>query len=279
MDAIRALHTNMRKTLACCGLDPDWEKLPHELTISGQRKEGIIFKFVQEIIDIAASHVCAFKIQKAFFDLWPNGHDLLKNVIAYIHGAHPNIPVILDCKIGDIDNTMKAYMQNIFEHLSADGVVVNPYMGEAVLRSFEAYPQKAIVVLVKTSNPDGSIIQDLRLNNGNALWEEILSYVTKRWNTKGNMIPVISSTTEIDLVAIRKIIPDEMPILFAGAGKQGGKIAEMSKLLNSQNSGVFVNSSRDLLYPRRKPRETWQQATERSVVEFKKNLEKIRIGE
>lgn len=276
IDAISALHLNTQTTLACCGLDPDWAKFPSELTEGKQPSEAIVFEFMQGVIDASAPHVCAFKAQKAFFDLWYGGHDLLKEVIAYVHATHPGIPVILDCKIGDIDNTMGAYVENIFGRIEADGVVVNPYMGEAVLTPFAEHPKKAIVVLVKTSNPDGAVVQDLRLENGQMLWERVLEYTISRWNTAGNMVPVISSTVEVNLTAVRQQIPDSMPILFAGVGAQGGTTDGVRQLLNSHNAGVFVNSSRGLLYPKRNAEETWQKATEKAVISLKSQLEEAR---
>jgi len=82
--------------------------------------------FIKKVIDLTKCSVCAYKIQKAFFDILPYGHDILEKVIKYIHET-TSVPVILDCKIGDIDNTMEIYMKNIFEVLKADAVLVTPF--------------------------------------------------------------------------------------------------------------------------------------------------------
>ena len=176
--AIIKLHNAMRErdSLVCCGLDPDIQKIPTELKGNNEANSGVIIRFLREIIKLAAPHVCAFKIQKAFFDVLPDGHEALGSVIGYLHRNHPELPVFVDCKIGDIDNTMEAYLANMFKTLNADGVVVNPYMGDDVLAPFSKYPNQAAIVLVRTSNPGAHVVQDLILASGKPLWEEILAH-------------------------------------------------------------------------------------------------------
>ena len=224
--AIEILKQRMisKNTLLCCGLDPDLSKLPHDYSLSNLKDDERIIEFLRQIVDITSKYVCAYKIQKAFFDKFPFGHNHLKEIIAYIHKNHAGIPIILDCKIGDIDNTMKVYLDNIFGNLQADGVVVNPYMGDDVMVPLAQYPDKAIVVLVKTSNPGGKIVQDVELKEGHPLWQHILQLTVGRWNSANNMIPVVSSTVGLNMKNIREMIPDNMPILLAGVGAQGDLI-------------------------------------------------------
>jgi orotidine-5'-phosphate decarboxylase len=235
-------------TLACCGLDPDIEKLPMELR-GKETDEDAVWRFLEIVIDLTAPHICCYKVQKAFFDIFPEGHDLLKHTIAYIHEHHPELPVFVDAKIGDVGNTMDIYLHNIFGELNADGVVVNPYLGDDVMRPFESLPDKAAIVTVKTSNPDAVIVQDVILQDGRPLWKYILELTANRWNGAGNMVPVIGSTADIGLGDVRQMIPDEMPVLFAGYGVQGGTTKHLRQLLDSERRGVFVNSSRGILYP------------------------------
>ena len=257
-------------TLLCCGLDPDLKKIPPELVGKKIPDEDKVFEFLQVAVDVTAQHVCAYKAQKAFFDVLAGGHDVLKKLIDYIHTSHPGIPVIVDCKIGDIENTMAAYIQNLFGSLQADGVVVNPYMGDDVVLPLAELTDKSIVVIVKTSNPSGGIVQDVALQNGQPLWRYVLDLVVNRWNRNTNMIPVLSATVGLDMTEIRPLIPDGMPILLAGVGAQGGNYADLRNLLNSEGVGVFVNSSRGILYPQsQKP---WRIAIEKSAVELKEAL-------
>lgn len=262
-------------TLLCCGLDPDLKKMPPAIIGRNTSDEEKVLAFLWGVIDVTASHVCAFKAQKAFFDVLSGGHDVLKELIDYIHTSNPGIPVIVDCKIGDIENTMEAYIQNLFGSLKADGIVVNPYMGDDVMLPLVELADKSIVVLVKTSNPSGGIVQDVILQDGQPLWQHMLNLVVNRWNRSENMIPVLSSTVGLNMEELRAIVPDNMPILLAGVGAQGGSYADLRKLLNSEGVGVFVNSSRSILYPQQS-QQSWQNAVEKVAVELKEALNKER---
>ncbi len=126
------------------------------------------------------------------------------------------------------------------------------------------------MVLVKTSNPSGGIVQEVALQNGQPFWRHILDLVVNRWNRNANMIPVLSATVGLNMAEIRSLIPDRMPILLAGVGAQGGKFADLRNLLNSEDVGVFVNSSRDILYP--KSQQPWRIAIEEAAVRLKEAL-------
>lgn len=263
-------------TLLCCGLDPDLRRFPTEILAQSGTDEEKTLQFLQGVVDVTAEHVCAYKPQKAFFDLLPGGHDVLKNIIGYIHTRYAGIPVIVDCKVGDIDNTMDAYIRNIFDVMGADGVIVNPYMGDDVVQPVASLSDKLTVVLMRTSNPGSSIVQDALMADGRALWQHMLDLAVNRWNTNGNIAVVLSATAGMDLVAVRTGIPDNMPILWAGVGVQGGSYADLRLLLNSQKSGVFVNSSRGILYPDNPGEIAWQEAVRNAAIELKDKLNEQR---
>jgi orotidine-5'-phosphate decarboxylase len=260
-------------TLVCVGLDPDLKKMPIEITGQNISNEEKIYQFLRGVIDVTASNVCAYKAQKAFFDILPGGHDLLKELIAYLHKTYPELPVILDCKIGDIDNTMSAYIENIFGILNADGVVINPYMGDDAVMPFAEISEKAVVVLVNSSNPSGALIQNVKLPNGFMLWKHVLELVVDRWNYNQNMIPVLSANSTDDMSLVRPFIPDQMPILLAGVGAQGGNYTNLRHLLNTNKLGVFVNSSRGILYST-EGQKSWQSAVAFSALRLKSELNK-----
>jgi orotidine-5'-phosphate decarboxylase len=263
-----------RNTLLCVGLDPDLKKMPPEIVEKAISDEEKVLDFLCSTARVTAQHVCAFKVQKAFFDLLTGGHEVLRALIDFIHKEHPGISVIVDCKIGDTENTMAAYIHNLFDLLQADGIVVNPYLGDGVIETLAERADKAIVVLAKTSNPSGGLVQDVILQNGQMLWQHILGLIVNRWNRNGNMIPVISSTASLDMREIRVLISDEMPILLAGIGTQGGSYVDLAKLVNCDGIGVFVNSSRGILYPGYTV--PWQVAVEKAAIELKEALNNSR---
>lgn len=261
-------------TLLCAGLDPDRRKLPLEVLEKTETEEEKVLEFLRGAVDATGTHVCAYKTQKAFFDLLPGGHEVLKEIVHYIHQTQPGVPIIVDCKIGDIDNTMTAYIENLFGSINADGIVVNPYMGDDVVAPLIELSDKSIVVIVKTSNISGGIVQDVILQDERPLWQYLLDLVVNRWNKNDNMIPVLSSTAGIDMTRIRPLIPDTMPILLAGIGAQGGNYNDLRHLLNSEGNGVFVNSSRGILYPASS--EPWRTAIETAAIAVKEDLNRAR---
>lgn len=265
-------------SLVCVGLDPDITKMPESIMNSSEQTvEDKVYKFLKQVIDITAPHVCCYKLQKAFYDQFDLGHMLLKKVVAYIHEQFNDIPVFVDCKIGDTDNTMKAYINLLFKDIQADGIVINPYMADDVFLPFAEDDKLVGIVLVQTSNPGAKVIQELQLIDGKKLWEEILTLTLKRWNKNKNLIVVLSSNTEkYDYKAIRQSIPQEVPILLAGIGAQGGNPMVLKQLLNDNKRGVFVNSSRGILYPYPIDTNNWQQHVLNAVIELKDSLNSIR---
>lgn len=278
MNAKNQLFNGMKSkhTFVCVGLDPDVRKIPYEISKLRISDEEKVYEFLTGVISLTSNHSCAFKAQKAFFDKLHGGHDVLKELIAYVHKKHPGIPVILDCKIGDIGNTMSAYIENIFGNLEADGVVANPYMGDDAIVPLAEFKDKLIVVLTQTSNPLAEMIQNVELKNGKLLWMHILELIVNHWNSNGNIVPVLSSNTSCDMSQIRKEIPDDMPILLAGVGEQGGNYLNFKHLLNKDGIGVFVNSSRKILYTENNM-EHWNIGVERAALRLKNELKKEAI--
>lgn len=90
MRATDQLFTRMmtHDTLLCCGLDPDLKKMPPEITEMKISDEEKVFDFLRMAVDATAPHICAYKPQKAFFDVLTGSHEILKELIKYIHTLH-----------------------------------------------------------------------------------------------------------------------------------------------------------------------------------------------
>src|SRR3984957_7380070 len=56
-----------------------------------------------------------------------------------------------------------------------------------------------------------------------------------------------------------------MPVLFAGYGVQGGTTKHLRQLLDSERRGVFVNSSRGILYPYEVQDPLWRDVILRAI--------------
>lgn len=205
------------------------------------------FEFDRNIIDQTADLVCAFKPNLAFYEAeGVNGLEALRRTISYIHQKHPDIPVILDAKRGDVENTNEAYAKAIFDELQADAVTIHPYLGKTSLEPFLKRTDKGIFVLTRTSNPGAGEFQDLMIE-GKPLYQVVAQHV-KDWNANGNCAVVVGATYPEELKKVRGIVGD-MPILVPGIGAQGGDLEETIKNgLNSKKQGLIISSSRGIIF-------------------------------
>lgn len=227
-DKYRACAAN-NKSLLCVGLD------------------NSDFEFLKSIIDQTHDLVCAYKPNSAFFEAeGAKGIETLKRVCEYIQNEYPEIPIILDAKRGDIGNTNEQYAKFAFEYLGVDAITLHPYQGLGALSPFEKYEDKGLIVLVKTSNPESSEIQDMKLENGKVVWEQVLSEVVDRDKGRGQWGIVVGATHPNEMKRVRKAVGD-MIVLVPGVGAQGAKVED---ILNNETSGgadMIINVSRAIL--------------------------------
>ncbi len=237
----RAWSTN--NSLLCVGLDPDPAKFPKHL----QNHPQAIFEFNRAIIDATGEFVCCFKPQFAFYAA-ERAEDQLELTIRYIRERFPNVYIILDSKRGDIGNTAEMYAKEAFVRYGADAVTVNPYLGGDSLAPFLKDPQRAAVILCRTSNAGAKDIQDLK-SGGRPLYETIAEKAAREWNERKNVLLVVGATYPQEMKAIREIAGD-IPFLVPGIGAQGGDVAavmEQGKTAHG-SPGLIISASRSVLY-------------------------------
>ena len=245
MTALRAAW-QQRDSLLCVGLDPDPAKFPAHL----QGRPDAILAFCTQIVDATADLVCCFKPQIAYFAAH-RAEDQLEALIEHIHAAHPDTPVILDAKRGDIGSTAEQYAIEAFERFKADAITVNPYMGRDSVDPYLGYPDKGVILLCRTSNPGGSDLQFLEVETPHGrmkLYEHVARTVAEDWNASGNCALVVGATFPAEIARVRELVGD-MPLLVPGIGAQGGDIAATLAAGRTANgSGLMINSSRAVLY-------------------------------
>lgn len=233
-------------SLLCVGLDPDIKRFPAYL----QGKTDSIFAFCKAIIDETADVVCAFKPQIAYFHA-ERAEDQLEAVCLYIREKYPHIPLILDAKRGDIGATAEQYAREVFERYQADAVTLSPYMGFDSVEPYLQYKEKGAIVLCRTSNPGGSDLQFLHVDEAGhqvPLYQHVARLVAEEWNSNGQCALVVGATFPQEVAAVRQIIGD-MPLLIPGIGAQGGDIpATVEAGRTSNGKGMMINSSRAILY-------------------------------
>lgn len=228
-------------TALCVGLDPDPVRFPPFI----QGQEYPIFTFCQAIVDATHAHVCAFKPNIAHFAAI-GAEDELEMLSDYIKEYHPDIPVILDAKRGDIGSTAAMYAIEAFERYGVDAVTLNPYLGDDSIKPYLEYDEHGLFVLCHTSNPDAAVIQGLEAG-GKPVYMHVVDMVN-RLNVHGNMGLVIGATDPTILKAVRAVA-GELPFLIPGIGEQGGDLkAVVSAAKTSEGYGMIINASRSILY-------------------------------
>ena len=240
---------NQQDSMLCVGLDPDPQHFPASIKGEG----GAILSFCREIVDATADLVCAFKPQIAYFAAH-GAEDQLEQLIDHIHRQHPQVPVILDSKRGDIGSTADQYAKEAFERYQADAVTVNPYIGFDSIEPYLKYANKGVIVLCRTSNPGGSDLQFLEVNDpqhpGELLYQRVARLAASQWNKTGQLGLVVGATFPEEIAKVRSIV-GEMPLLIPGIGAQGGDIpstVQAGTVANSPGTGMIINSSRAILY-------------------------------
>ncbi len=222
-------------SLLCVGLDPQRDRLPIEDVVA----------FTRAIIEATSDLVCAYKPQVAFFEA--EGVEGWRALKATIEAVPDDIPVILDAKRGDVAHTAEAYATACFDVLGADAVTVSPYLGGDSVRPFLARPDRAAIVLCRTSNPGAPELQDV-LVDGEPLYLRVADLVQEWSAPHGNAGLVVGATYPGELEAVRARCP-ELPILLPGIGAQGGDLeASVQAGLDAEGGGIMVSASRSVIF-------------------------------
>lgn len=245
-------------SLLMVGLDPDPRRFPAEL----KNNTKAIKDFCIRIINATAPFACGFKPQIAYFSAL-GAEDQLQDVCAYIREKHPNLPIVLDAKRGDIGSTAEQYAREAFERYQADAVTVNPYMGRDSIQPYIDYQDKGVIILCRTSNVGGADLQDIRLASGTPLYLHIADQVARVWNTNGQCALVVGATYPEEISQVRRRTGD-MPLLIPGIGIQGGDIrATVMAGRTKQGTGMMINSSRAILYA--SSDDNWEEAAAKTA--------------
>lgn len=272
MDFINQLGAAIRRndSLLCVGLDPDVAKFPAEL----KGRPDAIFAFCKAIIDATADLACAFKPQIAYFAAI-GAEDQLQAICDYLKSTHPDIPLVLDAKRGDIGATAEQYAREAYERYHADAVTVNPYMGFDSVEPYLQWKDRGVIVLCRTSNPGGSDLQFLEVD-GKPLYQHVARMVAEKWNRNGQCGLVVGATFPQEIAQVRAIVGD-MPLLVPGIGAQGGDIEATVKAGQTGNgAGMMINSSRAILYAKPADGESFADAAARVARETRNAINVFR---
>ena len=240
-----------RDKFVCVGLDSDYNELPECMRAPKDRPELIgwsLFCFNKAIIEATRDLVCAYKLNSAFYEArGRTGIYALERTIAYIKERAPKIPIILDAKRADTDNSSARYAATAFLVLGADAVTVNPYFGKRALEPFLAPQEKGIFVLCRTSNEGAGEFQDLKVGR-KRLYHVVAQHIAEHWNQNNNCGLVVGATEPGKLAIVRRAAGD-IPILVPGIGGQNGDIEKVLLAgIDSHGQGLIISASRSIIF-------------------------------
>lgn len=264
-----------RQSHVCLGLDPRVEMLPPALAERHAREAGegcgnkevaaAFEEFCIAIIEAAASHLVAVKVQSACFEQYgPPGIRAFKHVIR--RAVQYGLPVIADVKRGDIGISAEAYsaafigrpagLTGPVSGFGADALTVNPMFGSDGIAPFIADCEKygkGIFILTKTSNPSAEELQGFRGIAGQPLYEVIAERVNQ-WGEQlvgktgySSVGAVVGATDAGSLMQIRQLLPRSI-LLLPGYGAQGAGPGDLAGAFGADRVGAVVTASRSIIY-------------------------------
>ena len=282
------------------GLDPKLDYVPASVrndcferygkTMAGAAAALIAFN--KAIIDQIYDIVPAIKPQAAYYEMYGwQGVMALTETIAYAKSK--GMFVITDGKRNDIGTTMEAYATahlgvtdvagEALEAFGADALTVNGYLGTDGIKPLAAICRerdKGIFVLVKTSNPSSGELQDMKLENGATVYEQ-MGRMCESW---GEELPgkygysgvgaVVGATYPEQLAEMRAKAPHTF-FLVPGYGAQGGGAQDAKNAFDSKGLGAVINSSRGIMCAWKKQglsEEDFAQAARNEALRMKEDI-------
>jgi orotidine-5'-phosphate decarboxylase len=265
-----------RRSQLVVGIDPRVDLLPVELRgdagLGTDAAADAIVRFSCGLIDSVAPYVVGVKVQLAFFEvLGSAGVRALEEVCAYARTA--SLLVIADGKRGDIGSTARAYAAAYLEPRDAepplaDALTVNTYLGRDALEPFVVSCRRSgggIFCLVKTSNPGGAEVQDLRLTDGEPVWHQVARLVAELGEDLvgdcglSSVGAVVGATYPRAVAEARRLLPQSV-LLLPGIGAQGATPADVARAFTSGPASALVTVSRSVIYAFRVAGVDWRTA-------------------
>ncbi len=237
----------------CVGIDPSGESL--RACGLPDSAEGAL-EFGQRIVASASGCVALVKPQSAYFERFgAEGGRALETIIATARAR--SLLVLLDAKRGDIDATAEAYAHAYFSPSSpirVDAITVHAYLGFGALRPLTDYATVeggGVFVVVRSSNPEGALLQSARLADGQTVAQHIAGEITKlngsrpADETHGPIGAVVGATLP-DAGDVAADLPYSY-LLAPGIGAQGARLEDVAFRFGAARSRVLPSVSRAIL--------------------------------
>jgi orotidine-5'-phosphate decarboxylase len=259
------------KNPTVAGLDPLPDYVPKfimdkHISEKGETLEAAAdayYEFNCGLIDALQDIIPAVKPQSAYYELLgPAGVHIFKKTLDYARGK--GLYVIADVKRGDIGSTAEAYSGAYLGSVKIgktelfpfdfDAITVNGYLGSDGIKPFiqtSVQRDKAIFVLVKTSNPSSADFQDV-LTGGRKMYTvvgdllEALSQDTLGKYGYSRVGAVVGATYPEELKFLRQRLTKTF-FLVPGYGAQGGGARDVASAFDAKGCGAVINSSRAII--------------------------------
>ena len=236
------------------GLDTAASYLPRgaELSDDFESLASAVTDFNRAIIERIRKIVPAVKVQIAYYEaMGVAGMRAFADTCEAARDA--GMIVIADAKRNDIGATAGQYAEAFFgKAFYCDMLTVNGYLGTDGIAPFLAKKDKGIFVLVKTSNPSGGELQDMKLENGLTVYER-MAQLTDEWGRDSigksgysDVGAVVGATYPKQAAALRAMLPHTF-FLVPGYGAQGGGADGAVAGFDEKGGGGIVNSSRGII--------------------------------
>ncbi|WP_459130049.1 orotidine-5'-phosphate decarboxylase [Guggenheimella bovis] len=268
-----------KNSAVCVGIDPNLTSFPEDFYKDASIEERLT-QFSKCIIDATEEYAACYKVQIAYFEQYGlEGMKAFKNVLDY--GKEKGVFMISDVKRGDIGSTAEAYARAFLGRtgdFSSDAITVNPYLGDDNNEAFYKLAkenEKGVFVLVKTSNPTSSQLQNLECN-GKLIFEHVSEMVLNHPLYSDDLIGcVVGATHPRELEFLRKKMPTTL-FLVPGYGAQGGTSEDLKAAFGEDGLRAIVNSSRGILYAYKKNGLPLGEATREAARAMRDDLNGVR---
>ena len=234
--------------MLCIGLDPNPDLMPPEY-------RDDICEFNRRIIEVTHDLVCAYKPNVAFYEMLPDGQEVLSRTITQIRKVC-DVPIIGDSKRGDVWPASEFHARVMFEKHGFDAATINPFGGRDAVQPFLDYKDKGIFVWCRSSNRDAGELQDLIATRpgseeSHPLYEWI-AISGADWNDQyHNVGLVVGAPYPEELGRVRALCPD-MPILIPGVGAQEGPVnLALKNGVDKSGRNAIIHASRTVIYASR----------------------------
>ena len=280
------------KNPTCVGLDTQLAHLPEGFAGEVKNFEdaaNALVRYNRAIVDALAGVVPSAKVQVAYYEMYGvPGMCAFHETIEYAKSK--GLVVIADCKRNDIGATAGAYANAYLGEtplgeghdaaFPVDFVTVNAYLGIDGVKPFlEAGKVRGggIFALVKTSNPSGGQLQDLKI--GDRTVYEVMGDLVSEWGEDSigkygysSVGAVVGATYPEQGAALRKRLPHTF-FLVPGYGAQGATGKDLRGCFDANGRGAVVNASRSILTAwKKQPGVDFAQAARNEAIRMRNDI-------